>query len=72
MSRQYETLAAASNRTGVSVKTLRRRIADGALPGFRCGRLLRVDPRDVDGLFRPLLAGTRRGATLRAVRGAAR
>jgi len=71
MARRYETLATASDRTGVSIKTLRRWIADGALPGFRCGRMLRVDPDDVDGLFRRVKAGSRRGA-LQAVAGAAR
>jgi excisionase family DNA binding protein len=49
--RIYETLQSAADRTGMSVKTLRRRIADGALPMYRCGRILRVDPSDVDGLF---------------------
>ena len=72
MARRYETLAAASDRTGISVKTLRRRIADGALQSFRCGRLLRVDPDDVDGLFRPVLAYPQRPTPLRAVGSAAR
>jgi len=64
-------LAAASDRTGVSIKTLRRWIADGALPGFRCGRMLRVVPDDVDGLFRRVPAGSRRGG-LKAVAAASR
>ena len=38
-------------RMGVSVKTVRRRIADGILPVYRCGRILRLDPNDVDGMF---------------------
>lgn len=46
--RQFETLTAAANRTGLSVRTLRRRIAAGLLPAYRSGpRVLRVDPADV-------------------------
>ncbi len=47
--RTYESLAQAAERTEVSVKTLRRRIAAGELPAYRCGsKILRVDPNDVD------------------------
>jgi excisionase family DNA binding protein len=49
--RTYESLTAAAARMGVSVKTVRRRIADGVLPVHRCGRILRLDPHDVDGMF---------------------
>lgn len=47
----YESLPAAAVRIGVSVKTLRRRIAEGVLPVHRCGRTLTLDPGDVDALF---------------------
>ena len=50
--RTYESLASAAARMGVSVKTVRRRIANGVLPVYRCGRILRLDPNDVDGMFR--------------------
>jgi excisionase family DNA binding protein len=50
--RTYESLASAAARMGVSVKTVRRRIADGVLPAYRCGRILRLDPAEVDGMFR--------------------
>jgi excisionase family DNA binding protein len=50
--RTYESLAAAAARMGVSVKTVRRRIANGVLPVYRSGRLLRLDPNDVDRMFR--------------------
>lgn len=50
--RTYESLASAAARLGVSVKTVRRRIANGVLPVYRCGRILRLDPNDVDGMFR--------------------
>jgi len=49
--RTYESLASAAARMGASVKTVRRRIADGVLPVYRCGRILRLDPNDVDGMF---------------------
>ena len=49
--RTYESLTSAAAQIGVSVKTLRRRIAHGVLPVYRCGRILRLDPNDVDGMF---------------------
>ncbi len=49
--RTYESLPTAAARIGVSVKTIRRRIADGVLPVYRCGRILRLDPDDVDAMF---------------------
>ncbi len=36
-------LADAAEYFHVSVKTLRRRIADGTIAGYRVGRLIRVD-----------------------------
>ncbi len=51
----YETIAEAARRTGVSTKTIRRRIADGTLTGYRFGpTLLRLHPAEVDGLLRPI------------------
>jgi excisionase family DNA binding protein len=54
--RQLETLEQAAQRLGVSPKTIRRRIADGTLTGYRTGpRLIRVDPAEVDAaLLRPV------------------
>lgn len=50
--RQFESLADAADRTGLSIRTLRRRIAAGQLPAYRSGpRVLRVDPADVDRLM---------------------
>lgn len=37
------SLADAAAHFHVSVKTLRRRIADGTITGYRVGRLIRVD-----------------------------
>ena len=43
---------------GVSVDTLRRRIASGKLPASRFGeRLIRVRVEDLDRLFRPIPIG---------------
>lgn len=37
------SLAVAAEGLGVSVKTIRRRISDGTVRGYRVGRLIRVD-----------------------------
>ncbi len=53
--KNYESLAQAADRTSLSTKTLRRRIAAGKLRPYRDGpKILRVDPKDVDQLLRPL------------------
>lgn len=45
-------LPAAAEYAGMCTKTLRRRIADGSLPGYRLGaRTIVVDLDDVDALF---------------------
>ncbi|MBK6857921.1 MAG: excisionase family DNA-binding protein [Microthrixaceae bacterium] len=50
--RQFESLAQASRRTGLSIRTLRRRISDGTLNAYRSGpRVIRLDPEDVDRLM---------------------
>ena len=50
--RQFESLADAAERTALSIRTLRRRIAAGQLPAYRSGpRVLRVDPADVNRLM---------------------
>lgn len=51
----YETIAEAAARTGVSTKTIRRRIAEGQVTGYRFGpRFIRLDPAEVDALLRPI------------------
>lgn len=50
----YSTLADEAFRLGISVKTLRRRIASGDLPAYKVGRVIRVNPADVDALLRPI------------------
>lgn len=48
----YETIAEAAARTGVSTKTIRRRIAEGRLKAYRFGpTLIRLHPAEVDGLL---------------------
>lgn len=49
------SLTAAAEHGGCSPKTIRRRIADGSLTGYRMGkRLLRVDLNELDALLRPI------------------
>ena len=48
----YVSLAEAGELMSVSVKTVRRRIADGTLPAYRCGRVIRVRIEDLDLAFR--------------------
>ena len=53
--RRLVSLAQASEYAGVSTKTIRRRIADGSLIGYRMGpRLLRVDLNELDEMLRPI------------------
>ncbi|UNX53351.1 helix-turn-helix domain-containing protein [Georgenia sp. TF02-10] len=40
-------MAVAAEHIGVHPKTLRRRIADGTLTGYRIGRMVRVDLDEV-------------------------
>lgn len=48
-------LPAAAEQYGVSVKTLRRRIADGSLTGYRLGnRIILVDLDELEALFEPI------------------
>lgn len=60
--RQFESLAQAADRTGLSTYTLRRRIADGRLPAYRSGsRIIRVDPDDVNKLLTRIPTAFRQG-----------
>ena len=52
--REFESLASAAERTGLSIRTLRRRIASGHLAAYRSGaRVIRVDPDDVEPFKQP-------------------
>ena len=58
--RQFESLSQAAARTGLSTRTLRRRISAGQLAAYRNGpRLIRLDPDDVDKLMSRLPTVTR-------------
>lgn len=52
--RRLISLAAAAEMLDISVRTLRRRIADGTLPAYRVGRLLKVNPDDLERIARPI------------------
>jgi excisionase family DNA binding protein len=53
---QRISIVAASERSGLSTKTLRRWIRTGELRAYRVGkRTLRVDTGDVDALFVPTI-----------------
>jgi len=55
--REWESVGSAAAYAKVSVKTIRRRIADGSLPAHRLGpQLLRIDRADLDRLFTPVPA----------------
>ncbi len=59
--RRMASLGEAAEYASVNARTIRRRIADGTLTGFRLGpRLLRVDLNEVDEkLLRPIPSGGR-------------
>ena len=55
---QYESLAQAAQRTGLSTRTLRRRIAAGLLPAFVSERRTnRLKVEDVDRMMKPVIQG---------------
>ena len=45
---EYLTAAEAAERLGISLRTVRRRIADGSLPGARIGRAVRIPVAALD------------------------
>jgi excisionase family DNA binding protein len=55
--RRYVSIAEAADLVGASTRTVRRRIADGTLTGYRMGpRLVRVDLVQLDSMFLPIPA----------------
>jgi excisionase family DNA binding protein len=55
--RRLASIAGAADYAAVSTKTIRRRISDGSLTGYRMGpRVIRVDLNELDGLLRPIPA----------------
>ena len=51
---RWLSIAAAAVWVGVSTKTIRRRIADGELPAYRCGGTIRIKTDDVEGMMHPI------------------
>ena len=56
-SRRLTSIEAAAQYADVSPKTIRRRIADGTVPAYRFGRLLRVDLNELDAALRKIPVG---------------
>ena len=52
--RRYASLADAARYVDCNERTLRRKIAAGALTGYRFGRLVRVDLDELDAAMRPI------------------
>ncbi|MFE9234134.1 helix-turn-helix domain-containing protein [Cellulosimicrobium funkei] len=52
--RRLVPLATAADLADVSVKTLRRRIAEGQLRAYRVGALIKVDPADLERIILPI------------------
>ena len=51
-SRRWGSIDRAALNAGVSTRTIRRRIADGSISGYRFGpRVIRVDLDEVESLF---------------------
>lgn len=49
------SVAESAERWNVCTKTIRRLVADGSLPAYRLGkRLIRIDPDELDQLFREI------------------
>jgi len=53
--RRLRSIADAAEFAGVHPRTIRRRIADGTLNGYRMGpRLIRIDLNELDAILRPI------------------
>jgi excisionase family DNA binding protein len=60
--RRFSSMDRAAQLANVSTKTIRRRIADGSITGYRFGpRVIRVDLDEVESLFKRMPAADRRG-----------
>lgn len=55
--RRLVSLTAASEYADVSTKTIRRWIAESKVPGYRAGRLIKVDLTELDAALRPMVGG---------------
>jgi excisionase family DNA binding protein len=55
--RRLVSLTTAAEYADVSTKTMRRWIAESKVPGYRAGRLIKIDLNDVDAALRPMVSG---------------
>ncbi|EHK84255.1 DNA binding domain-containing protein [Rhodococcus pyridinivorans AK37] len=54
-SRRLVSIPESAKYAGVCTKTIRRRISDGSITGYRFGpRLIRVDLNEIDDMLRPM------------------
>jgi excisionase family DNA binding protein len=54
---RYLSLATVADEHDISIKSLRRRVAEGTIPAYRVGSQLRIREADLDRLVRPVPAG---------------
>ena len=55
MARKYASIESEAKRLAVNPRTIRRMIARGELTGYRFGgKILRVDPAEVDAAMQPV------------------
>lgn len=55
VSKRLVAITVAADHFGISERTVRRRIADGTITGYRVGpRLIRVDLAQIDAMLRPI------------------
>ncbi len=52
--RRLVSLTVASEYADISTKTMRRWIAESKVPGYRAGRLIKVDLNELDAALRPI------------------
>ncbi|HEX2857072.1 MAG TPA: helix-turn-helix domain-containing protein [Propionibacteriaceae bacterium] len=57
--RRLGTISEAAILARCSVRTIRRRIADGTLHGYRFGGMIRVDLDELDAAMRPIPTAAR-------------
>ena len=55
--RRLVSLTVASEYADVSTKTMRRWIAESKVPGYRAGRLIKIDLNELDSALRPMVTG---------------
>lgn len=57
LARRLASIKTAALYAEVCERTIRRRIADGTLTGYRFGRVIRVDLDELDAALRPIPSG---------------